>query len=259
MPLLAWIIAATLVGGVLSVVAAAAFALRTRPTQVPRLISFAIGTMLGAALLEILPSALALSSSPVAVTGTVLIGLLLFFVLEKLMLWRHHHEAGTEAEAGHDEHDHGRIATMVIVGDTFHNCVDGVIIAGAFLVSVQLGLITSVAIIAHEVPQELGDFLVLLHSGYSKAQAFMFNIISSGAMLVGGLLAYYALQSMRQGIPVLLGIAAASMLYVSVADLIPGLVRKRELRATVEQVLLIAAGVATVWGVGEFAHSFVEL
>jgi zinc and cadmium transporter len=258
MPLLAWIVAATLVGGVMSVLAAAALALRARPTQVSRLISFAIGTMLGAALLEILPSALELSSSPASVTGTVLIGVLLFFLLEKLMLWRHHHGAEPGTDEPHDEHDHGRIATMVIVGDTFHNCVDGVIIAGAFLVSVQLGLISAVAIIAHEVPQELGDFLVLLHSGYSKAQAFAFNILSSGAMVVGGLLAYYGLQTVRQGIPVLLAIAAASMLYVSVADLLPGLVRKRELRATVEQVLLIAAGVATVWGIGEFAHSFIE-
>jgi zinc and cadmium transporter len=253
MPILVWIIAATLVGGVLSVLAAAAFALRARPAQVSMLISYAIGTLLGAAFLEILPHAFELSPSAERVSATVLIGILLFFVLEKLMLWRHRHEGPDEAQ--HDHSDHGRIATMVIVGDTFHNCVDGVIIAGAFLVSVELGIITALAIITHEVPQEVGDFLVLLHSGYSKLQAFVFNILSSIAMFIGGVLAYYGLQSVHQWVPLLLGIAAASMIYVSVADLIPGLHQRRELGATVQQVSLIAAGIATIWVVGNLAHS----
>jgi zinc and cadmium transporter len=257
MPILAWIIATTLVGGILSVVAAAAFALRARPAQVSLLISYAIGTLLGAAFLEILPHAFELSPSAERVSATVLIGILLFFVLEKLMLWRHRHEGPGEEQ--HDHSDHGRIATMVIVGDTFHNCVDGVIIAGAFLVSVELGIITALAIITHEVPQEVGDFLVLLHSGYSKFQAFAFNILSSIAMFVGGVLAYYGLQSVHQWVPLLLGIAAASMIYVSVADLIPGLHQRRELQATVQQVLLIVAGIATIWVVGGLAHSIAEV
>jgi zinc and cadmium transporter len=258
MPVLAWIIVATLVGGALSVVAAAVFALSARPAQVSMLISYAIGTLLGAAFLEILPHAFELSPSAERVSATVLIGILLFFVLEKLMLWRHRHEGQDDTHHSHSHHnrgDHGRIATMVIVGDTFHNCVDGVIIAGAFLVSVELGIITALAIITHEVPQEVGDFLVLLHSGYSKAQAFAFNILSSIAMFVGGVLAYYGLQSVHQWVPLLLGIAAASMIYVSVADLIPGLHQRRELGATVQQVLLIAAGIATIWLVGSLAHS----
>ncbi|HTS54163.1 MAG TPA: ZIP family metal transporter [Burkholderiales bacterium] len=257
MPLLAWIIAATLVGGVLSVVAAAAFALSARPSQVSLLISYAIGTLLGAAFLEILPHAFELSASAERVSATVLVGILLFFVLEKLMLWRHHHEEPDEDQ--HDQRDHGRIATMVIVGDTFHNCVDGVIIAGAFLVSVELGIITALAIITHEVPQEVGDFLVLLHSGYSKVRAFAFNILSSVAMFVGGVLAYYGLQTVHQWVPLLLGIAAASMIYVSVADLIPGLHQRRELGATMQQVLLILAGIATIWVVGSLAHSIATL
>jgi len=253
MPILAWIIAATLAGGILSVVAAAAFALSARPAQVSMLISYAIGTLLGAAFLEILPHAFELSPSPERVSATVLIGILLFFVLEKLMLWRHHHEGAGETH--HDHGDHGRIATMVIVGDTFHNCVDGVIIAGAFLVNVELGIVTALAIITHEVPQEVGDFLVLLHAGYSRTQAFSFNVLSSIAMFVGGLVGYYALQTVHQWVPLLLGIAAASMIYVSVADLIPGLHQRRELAATVQQVLLIAAGIATIWIVSGLAHS----
>jgi zinc and cadmium transporter len=258
MPVLAWIIVATLAGGILSVVAAAAFALSARPAQVSMLISYAIGTLLGAAFLEILPHAFELSPSAERVSTTVLVGILLFFVLEKLMLWRHRHEGPDDTHRSHSHHnhgDHGRIATMVIVGDTFHNCVDGVIIAGAFLVSVELGIITALAIITHEVPQEVGDFLVLLHSGYSKAQAFAFNVLSSVAMFVGGVLAYYGLQTVHQWVPLLLGIAAASMIYVSVADLIPGLHQRRELAATVQQVLLIAAGIATIWLVGSLAHS----
>ena len=260
MPILTWILAATVVGGILSVIAAAAFALRARPTQVPMLISYAIGTLLGAAFLEILPHAFELSPSAERVCVTVLIGILGFFVLEKLMLWRHHHdEDGEPGDLPHGQNDHGRIATMVIIGDTFHNCVDGVIIAGAFLVSVELGVITALAIITHEVPQEVGDFLVLLHSGYSKRQAFAFNVLASSAMAVGGILAYYGLRAVHEWIPLLLGIAAASMIYVSVADLIPGLHHRREARTTVHQVLLMVAGIATIWVVGSLAHLLADV
>ena len=260
MPTLAWIVVATLVGGILSVVGAAAFALRARPARVPMLISYAIGALLGAAFLEILPHALELSSSAQRVTGTVLIGILLFFVLEKLMLWRHSHAGEPQANVTpHTDAGHRRVAMMVIVGDTFHNCVDGVITAAAFLVSVELGIVTAVAIIAHEVPQEVGDFLVLLHSGYSKPEAFAYNILAGLAMLVGGVLAYYSLQTMREWIAPLLGIAAASMIYVSVADLIPGLHSKRDLAATFQQTLLIIAGIATVWIVSTVAHSIVDV
>lgn len=257
MPILAWIVGATILGGVLSVLAAAVLALRARPSQLPTLVSFSIGTLLGATFLEILPEAFAQSSSFELVSITVLAGILLLFVLEKLVLWRHCHVVECEAHIqSHEQSDHGRIASMVIVGDAFHNCVDGVIIAGAFLVSVELGIITALAIITHEVPQEVGDFLVLLHAGYSKRQALAFNVLASGTMLIGGTFAYFALQTMHQFIPVLLGIAAASMLYIALADLIPGLHRRRGTRVGTQQALLIAAGVATIWLVGELAHSF---
>jgi zinc and cadmium transporter len=143
---------------------------------------------------------------------------------------------------------------MIMIGDTFHNFVDGILIAAAFLADVKLGLVTAIAIIAHEVPQEVGDFLVLLHSGYSKRYALALNVLSSLAMTAGGILAYFALQTMQQWIPSLLALAAASMLYVSVADLIPGLHRRPEIHATVQQVALISAGIATIWGVGALTH-----
>ena len=254
---LAWILAATVAGGVLSVLAAAIVAFNARASWIPVLISYAVGALLGAVFLEILPHAFQMSDSIERTAGAILAGILLFFVLEKLVLWRHCHVEQCEAHdpptAAH--HDHGRSGMMIMIGDTFHNFVDGILIAAAFLANHELGIVTSIAIIAHEVPQEVGDFVILLHSGYSKSRAMFFNLLSSAAMVAGGVIAYFALQEVQQWIPIMLGLAAASMLYVSVADLIPGLHRRPELQATVQQVVLIALGVATIWLVGDLAHA----
>jgi zinc and cadmium transporter len=254
---LVWILAATVAGGVLSVVAAAAVAFNARASWVPVLVSYAVGALLGAVFLEILPHAFGMADSIENLAATILAGILLFFVLEKLVLWRHCHVEQCEA---HDppaalHHDHGRSGMMIMIGDTFHNFVDGVLIAAAFLANHELGVVTAIAIIAHEVPQEVGDFLILLHSGYSKSKAMLFNLLSSAAMVAGGVLAYFALQTLQQWIPMVLGLAAASMLYVSVADLIPGLHRRPELLATLQQVVLIALGVLTIWLAGDLAHT----
>jgi zinc and cadmium transporter len=209
--------------------------------------------------------------------ATVLFGILLFFVLEKLVLWRHCHGEHCEAHAMHTEqechahdvqttkyktvtekapsiskshhhvHDSGRSGMMIMVGDTFHNFVDGILIAAAFMIDIRLGTVTAIAIIAHEIPQEVGDFLILLHSGYSKKQAFLFNLFSSLATVVGAVLAYFALQTVSGWVPTILGLAAASMLYVAVADLIPGLHKRTELKATMAQVALIALGIGSIW------------
>jgi zinc and cadmium transporter len=254
---LVWILAATVAGGVLSVIAAAAIALNARASWVPVLISYAVGTLLGAVFLDLLPQAFERADSLEGMGVTILAGILLFFVLEKLVLWRHCHVEQCEA---HDpplapHHDHGRSGMMIMIGDTIHNFVDGVLIAAAFLADHQLGIVTAIAIIAHEIPQEVGDFVILLHSGYSKGRAFVFNMLSSAAMVLGGAIGYLALQSVQDWIPSLLGLAAASMLYVSVADLIPGLHKRPELLATLQQVVLITLGVATIWLVGELAHT----
>jgi len=288
--ILTWIIVASFAGGLLSVSLAAIFALNLRTAWIPMLVSYAIGAMLGAVFLEILPHAFEEATSVESVSATLLFGLLLFFVLEKLVIWRHCHGDHCEVHAIHSEancpdvkqsssaqeggakfrpvsshsashapsimqshahahshHDHGRSGMMIMIGDTFHNFVDGVLIAAAFLVDVKLGMVTALAIISHEIPQEVGDFLILLHSGYSKKQAFVFNMVSSLATLVGGLIAYFALQFVMGWIPYILGLAAASMLYVAVADLIPSLHKRTELKATISQVLLISLGVATIW------------
>ena len=252
-----WIILASLLGGILSVIAAALFALNARAQYLGGLVSYAIGALLGAVFLDILPEAIRLTPNVAAVSGTVLLGILIFFTLEKVLIWRHCHHEHCEVHEPHehDAHDYGRSGKMVIVGDTFHNFVDGIIIAAAFLADVNLGIVTALAIIAHEIPQEVGDFAVLLHSGYTKLRAFQMNLISSFATLVGGVLGYFVLQDMQSLVPYLLALAAASMIYVAVADLIPGLHKRTQMSDTVQQVVLIVSGVGTVALVGIFASA----
>jgi len=250
MSVLLWIVAASFAGGALSVLCAAILVLNARLQRyLGLMVSYAIGAMLGAVFLDILPEAIRLTPNVTLLCGTVLFGILLFFVLEKLVLWRHCHHQHCEAHellVTEQGHDHGRSGLMITVGDTFHNFVDGVIIAAAFLTDMHLGIVTSMAIIAHEIPQEVGDFAILLYSGYSKVRALQLNLISSFASILGGVLGYFVLQTMQSWIPSLLALAAASLIYVSVADLIPGLHKRAQLRDTVQQVGLIVLGVATV-------------
>jgi zinc and cadmium transporter len=251
---LAWILAASFAGGTLSAGLAAA-SLALRATWVPMLVSFAIGALLGAAFLEILPHAFE-SGDAHEVAMAVLGGIFGFFVLEKLLLWRHCHTEHCEVHDPHDErgrssaNDHGRSGALILVGDTVHNFVDGLLIAAAFLQSTELGIVTAVAIIAHEIPQEVGDFLILLHSGYTRMRALAMNVLSSAATIVGGVIGYFSLQFLEAFQPTLLGIVAASMIYVAVADLIPGLHRRPELRDTASQALLIALGIGAIAMVG---------
>jgi zinc and cadmium transporter len=263
----AWITLASVAGGVLSVALAAVIALRARASWIPSLVSFAIGALLGAAFLEILPSAFETAKNFHSLAATVLAGILGFFVLEKLVLWRHCHIEDCEAHDPHDNahaaghghshghgHDHGRSGMLILVGDSFHNFVDGILIAAAFMQSTQLGIVTAAAVIAHEIPQEMGDFVILMHSGYSKTRALVMNLLSGVAMIVGAMLAYFALKELQGWITTMLAIAAASMIYVAVADLIPGLHKRTELKATLQQVVLIALGVAVIWVTGELTH-----
>ena len=246
MSTLTWIIAVALAGGILSVTVAAALTVAVGTHRFNVLISYAIGALLGAAFLEILPHALE-RGDPHRMAATVLFGILAFFLLEKLVLWRHCHHDHCEAhDAQAPAHDHGRSGLLILVGDTFHNFVDGILIAAAFLESTELGIVTALAIIAHEIPQEVGDYLILLHSGYSRARALAFNLLSSLATLAGALLAYFALSRLTEWIPTLLGLGAASMIYIAVADLIPGLHKRTELKATVQQMLLIGLGVLSI-------------
>lgn len=261
MPLIAWIILFCILGGLLSVLAAAVFLLfneSLRNRLLPHLVSFATGTLLGAALLGLLPHALegVAGSDSHIIPLTLLAGLLGFFLLEKLVLWRHCHVDHCEVHDP-DAPAHGHqtsTGTMILVGDSLHNFLDGILIAGAFLTDVHLGVVTSLAVAAHEVPQEVGDFAVLLHSGFSRSRAFVYNIISSLTTVVGGVLAWLALQQTEAVLPYILTIAASSFIYIAVADLIPTLHQRAEAHETVKQVLLITTGVLLIWSAHSTLH-----
>ena len=254
---LAQIVLASLAGGVLATIAAAG-TLALHSSWISRLVSFAVGALLGAVFLELLPHALT-EASPQQVMGTVLAGLLGFFLLEKLVLWRHahghgeHDDAVEETEHEHALHSHGggdggRSGLMILVGTSVHNFCDGVVIAASFLADTTLGIAATVAIVAHAVPQQVGDFAVLLHSGFTRTRAFAYNVAVGTATLVGALAGYFALAGMQQALPTVLAIAAASLLYVAVADLIPSLHRRPEPIETAKQLALIGLGLAMIGG-----------
>ena len=250
MTLLPQILLACLAGGALSVVLAALVAWHARPTWIPALVSFAVGTLLVAAFLEVIPHLFEESKNHQQSALYILGGILLFFILEKLVIWRHSHDHGHGHDNGHHESnaatDNGRSGLLIVVGDTFHNFTDGIVIAAAFIADPKLGWVTALAIIAHEIPQEIGDFIILLHSGYSKTKALLLNVVSSLATLVGALLAYFALREVQNLVPVCLGLAAASMLYIAVADLIPVLHKRTTFKESALQILLIGTGLGTI-------------
>lgn len=268
MELLFWIIGFSLIGGLLSVFLASTFLLipeKTRNRAVPHLVSFAIGALLGASFLGLIPHALeheyAVDAHNIGLT--LLLGLLSFFLLEKLVLWRHCHSDHCDAHVPEDDeqhhghnhsHQHNKnnaAGTLILVGDTIHNFVDGILIAAAFMTDIHLGIVTALAIAAHEIPQELGDFVILLHSGFNRGKALYYNILSSLGTVVGALLGYFVLADMQQLLPYILVIAASSFIYIAVADLIPGLHAKVKPSETLQQIVLIAAGTLFIF----VAHS----
>jgi len=252
---LIWIIGSTIVGATLSVGAAAWLSYRATGQTIHKLVSYAIGALLGATFLEVIPHALETNPDAHFLSAIILGGILGFFVLEKFVIWRHCHYESCE---GHDnlapQSDSGGAGVMILIGDTFHNFVDGILIAAAFLTDVRLGIITTIAITAHEIPQEVGNFLVLLNSGFSKRKALIWNLLSSVATLIGGLLAYFAFELVDGLIAPFLALAAASMIYIAVADLIPGLHKKTDMKATCQQIVLIVLGVGTIIAADHLVH-----
>ncbi len=250
------IILFTALSGVLSALAAAVFLAlgeQRRAAMLPHLVSFATGALLGAAFLGLIPHALesAGTGATHAIGLALLVGILLFFLLEKFVLWRHCHDDPCEAHSPDDEARDHASANLVLAGDTFHNLLDGVLVAAAFMTNPHLGIVTALAVFAHEIPQEVGDLAILLHGGYSRARAMALNLVSSLTSVVGGVVAWFALGTALSLLPYALALAAASFIYVAVADLIPGLHRRVDLRASIEQFVFIAAGVALVY----FAHA----
>lgn len=264
MPLLAWILLFTAIGGMLSALAASSFliasdSLRTR--VLPHLVSFATGALLGAALLGLLPHAIegAGAGSTHAIGLALLIGLLVFFVLEKMVLWRHCHQDVCEGHVPRDlkTHEAGRdaaSASLILIGDGFHNLLDGVLIAAAFMTDIHLGIVTALAVFAHEIPQEVGDLAILLNSGMSRARALTLNLLTSITSVIGGVAAYLALGQITHLLPYAISIAASSFLYIAVADLIPGLHRRVDAGSGVKQFVFIVLGVAVIYVSHRMAH-----
>ena len=244
---LAWAVGLTLAGSLGGALVASAllfFNDRLRVSLVPWLVSYAVGAMLGVALLALLPEALE-TLSPAHVFGTLLAGILTFFVLERLVLLRHCHT---------DEcHVHGATAPLVLIGDAFHNFIDGAIVCAAVLTSVPLGINTAIVVAAHEIPQEVGDIAVLLAAGYSRRRALILNVVSGSSGLLGALVAYAGVSVLPSVRPFVLAFSSASLLYIAMSDLIPDLHRGQIDRGSARQVLLIAAGIGTVVLFGRLA------
>lgn len=243
------IIFATFAGGALSVLIAASLTLTVLSRVVQHLVSLSTGVLLATALLNVLPEAFESQASPQNLFATLLGGLLFFFLLEKAELYRHghHHEHDDHHhDHGFDQQQAGRGGWSVLLGDSIHNFCDGVIIAAAFLADIRLGALTALAIIAHEIPQEVGDYIVLLNAGFSKARALAYNALSGLAAVVGGVLGYFVVGAWEPLFPYLLVVAASSFIYVAVADLIPQLQLRLSWRATLTQLLWLGAGLLVV-------------
>jgi len=246
---LLYIIVATLAGGLLSVLIAASLTVKMLGRVVHSLVSLSAGVLLATALLHVLPEAFESQASPHALFATLLGGLMFFFLLEKAELYRHsHHHEGDGHHHHHqfDQQQAGRGGWSVLVGDSIHNFCDGIIIAAAFLTDVHLGIVTSLAIIAHEIPQEVGDYIVLVNAGLSRKKALAYNAISGLAAVVGGVLGYFVVGPWEQLFPYLLVAASSSFVYVAVADLIPQLQHRLSLRDTVAQLAWLATGMGVI-------------
>jgi zinc and cadmium transporter len=304
LPLLVWIILFTAVGGIASAAFAGLFLLVPEAAGrrlLPHFVSYATGALLGAALLALLPEAMegVGPDGAHAIGAAMLVGLGVFFVIEKLVLWWHTHANGHEAHGhaqghghgeghahdhghgghdghdghahhdghdhGHDHgghahnggHDHGRAAAsgvLVIIGDSVHNALDGVLIAAAFLTSFPLGLLTTFAVAAHEIPHRVGDFAILVHSGMSRGRALVMNMATGLTSIIGGVAAYFGLQRAIGALPYALALAAAGFLYIAVAGLIPGLHRRADPRTSLAQVILMGLGVGTIAWAESLAH-----
>ena len=238
--LILWIILFSLLGSVGAIVTASIFLKINKKKQkalIPSLVSYATGTLLAAALLGMISNAIS-KSDATFVLSFVLVGLVLFFLLEKMVIWRHCHHKDCEV--------HGAAGPILLIGDAFHNFIDGIVIAASFLISIPIGLVVSISVIAHEIPQEIGDFAILLESDYSRKKAFLYNLLSSSTTIPAAIIGYFLLDRVNALIPAFLSISAASFLYIALSDLTPGLHNRTSLGASARQIILILAGIGTI-------------
>ncbi len=254
-PTLRSILLATVVAGVVSISGAAIFSFALLSKVVEKMVSLSVGIMLATSLLHALPEAFDSGANTRSLFATLLAGLLAFFLLEKVALLRHshHHEGDGHHHAhGHDAREAGKAGWMILLGDGMHNFTDGILIAAAFLANPELGIVTALAIVAHEIPQEIGDFIVLLNAGFSRLRAYVFNLLCSLMAVAGGLLGYYTLDRASGLIPYVLVFASSGFIYIAVSDLMPQMQRRSTLRESIPQVVLIGLGVAIVFALHAF-------
>lgn len=251
------IVLATLLGGLVSIGLAAWLSFAALSRFVSSMVSLSAGLLLGASVLHLLPEAFGSSEDFHQLSWVLLLGLVGFFLLEKFEVLRHshHHEGdGHDHHHGHDRNEAGPGGLLILVGDGIHNLADGFLVAAAFLVDPALGWLTAVAIAAHEIPQEVGDFIVLLNAGYSRARALTYNAISGASAVVGGVAGYFALEASTELLPFVLVLAASSFIYIALADLVPDMQRQRRRRESALQVGLLIVGISIVATVTSLMH-----
>jgi zinc and cadmium transporter len=253
---LAYIILANVASTVLSIGLAAWLSFRWLSSLVDKLVCVSAGLLLTVAFTHLLPESFHSEADPFALGWLLLGGILGFFLLEKLALIHHthHHEGDAHRHGlGHDAHE-ARGGWPVLIGDTFHNFADGVLIAAAFVVDFELGMAATLAVIAHEIPHEVGDFMILLNAGFTKRRAFAFNLVAGAAAVAGGVIGFFVLDAVRLLLPYALAIAAASFIYIALSDLLPEMMRRSSLRGSLPEVLLVLAGVLIAALVGAAMH-----
>jgi zinc and cadmium transporter len=243
------IIIATLLAGALSILLAALIAFTVLGKLVERMVSFSIGVLLATALLNLLPEAVESTADRHALFGTLLAGIFIFFMLQKLMLLRHshHHEHDGHGHShGFDAREAGPGGTLILVGGSLHNFCDGILIAASFLADWRLGIITTLSIAAHEIPQEIGDFMILLSSGLSRVRAFSYNLLASLMAVAGGITGYFLLDTATGMVPFVVMLAASSFIYIAMSDLIPFVQRSSRERGFFTDIGLMVLGVAFI-------------
>jgi zinc and cadmium transporter len=244
---LLYIVLANAISTLISIGLAALLSFRLLSGVVDKMVSVAAGVLLATALVQLLPEAMGSGLAPQRLGWVFTGGIVAFFILEKLTLIHHthHHEGDTHHHPhGHDAQEAGRGAWPILVGDAFHNFADGAVIAAAFLLDVRAGVLTTSAVFAHEVPHEIGDFMILLNAGFERRRAFMFMLISGMSAVLGGVTGYLLLDSYRVLLPYTLLIAAASFVYIALSDLLPEMMRRKPLRQSLPEVALVLFGVA---------------
>lgn len=249
--LLVWIIPSTLAGGILSALSASLLMLfpqRFRDALLARLVSFAIGAMLGAAFLDLLPEAFrSEGAGNTTLVGLIsALGILGFFMLEKVVFWHHAHEAQEEV-VHYDQLRRRSAGTLIVIGTSLHNFLDGILLGTAFLSSVHFGVVLMVAVIAHQIPQQVGDISVLLFAGVRRRRALLLSALSGAAMTCGGILAWLLLSRAGALMPYLLAVAATSLIYIAAADLIPTLRQHEKSRVPVLSIALVISGIGLIY------------